>query len=119
MSLPLRDWYYKRFVKRELWPEDVRGHILRAGLKKVDNSNPSAERQQEVAIKELTAALSDDNLGPELTEKLLDDGLDRLRNLPLTNCKSCGISIFKHEAIMVEGKPYCESCKGSSEQNEP
>jgi len=110
MWTPLRVWYYTKFVKNEAWPSDVREYVVRRGLKRIDRSNSSPEQQEEIAIKEISAALQDDELSPELMADLLEDGLKRLKNLPVKHCTACGVSILAHDAIITDGKPYCKNC---------
>lgn len=84
---------------------------MRRGLKRIDKGNPSIQQQEQIAIREISAALENEELGSELSDDLLEDGLNRLRQLQVEHCAACGLSIFAHDAVIVDGKSYCKSCR--------
>jgi formylmethanofuran dehydrogenase subunit E len=120
MPLGLRAWWYEHFVRPEEWPPDVRERIARRGLKQLASVKDLApEVQEDVATKELTAALSGDNelpLDPVFKSELLADAMSRLGKIPLENCSVCGGPVFTHKAVRIDGKLYCESCSRRQER---
>ena len=116
MFIRLRAWWYERFVRSEAWPPDVREYVARSGLQMLTNVNLSAEAQTELAKRLLSLALCDEyqNLSPEFRADMLAESFCRFGKIPTERCVSCKSPVLTHEAIMIEGTPYCKTC-GSKE----
>jgi len=96
-----------------MWPSDVRLYILRRGIRMLETAKKDIppEVQEEIALRELGAALSDADYLDETTKsELLGDCMHRLGQIPLEHCVRCRRPIFTHKAKRVEGRFYCETC---------
>jgi hypothetical protein len=112
MFMRLRAWWCERFVKREKWSPGVGEYIIRQGWKDLARARKlSPETQEEVSKNELVAVLSDnEGLSSTFKAELLADAMHRLGQIPLEDCSSCRSPVFTHEAVRVDGKPYCRNC---------
>jgi hypothetical protein len=91
----------------------VREYIFRQGVKTLARlKNLSPKIQEEVALQDLTAALSEDDkyLTPGFKSELLADGMHRLGQIPLEHCALCKRPVFTHKAKIVNDRFYCETC---------
>lgn len=114
MFMRLHVWWYEHFVKSEAFPPDIREYIVRRSWKRfAQEKNLAPQVQEELATKELAAALSDDDneyLSPEFKTELLADAMHRFGQIPLEHCAACKGPVLVHKAIIMNGKYYCESC---------
>jgi hypothetical protein len=112
MFMRLRSWWYLHLVKAKAWPPDVREYIVRSGLEMTKKASLSPQQQSEIATRQVMIGLSgeEENLSPEFKAELLRDGMSRLGQIPLEHCAACGTPVFTHEAMSIDGVPYCKSC---------
>lgn len=113
MWKPLRVWWYRRFVKPQDWPTDVRIHVFRDGVRGLEKLKDtlSPERQEELARREMLAALEDDSPAmDEMRAEVLADAMRRYAQIPAARCANCGLPVTVHEARKIEGRHYCKTC---------
>ena len=92
-------------------PAEVRVYVLRRAVKWLEKAKVvSPDVQRAIATAELATALSDYELCPGLVSELIADGMNRLGQIPLEHCATCGRPVFTHEAVKIDDKSYCESC---------